>query len=127
MSLTSQWAATLQSGLEVVSDDPLRIMVVLGSRRHTVQVQEGPDWIRISARSVPPDRLADLGHRGLLALTFAAEPSEFVRLVVSDGWLLAVADLPRQSATVQELSNCVRAVATAADRREMIWTGLDVE
>lgn len=98
------------------------------SRKHVVRVAEGDDDFTLEATIVGPSVLAQMDRSPQLD---AWQRNRAVKLVGfrvdARGRLVAEARVPKHGLTSEEFRTYVLAVASEADRLELILTGKDIQ
>jgi hypothetical protein len=98
------------------------------SRRHTVRVVDGEDTIRLEATVVGPSVLEQLeGDHRVGAWRRNRLTSLVGFRIDARGRLLAEAAVPKIGLTGDEFKIYLRAVASEADRLELVFTGRDAQ
>jgi len=99
-----------------------------GSRRHTVRVIDCEDTIRLEATVVGPSTLEQLHSDHRMATWRRNRLTSLVAFRIDGrGRLLAEAAVPKVGLTPEEFKIYLRAIASEADRLELVFTGQDVQ
>jgi len=115
-------------GLVVCASSPLKICATIGARYHAVTIGLKQQWWRISGRIADPEAVPNPPTSDALLgqILVANQRAEMVVLGSSEsGMLEAYMDIP-DDANIGEMLDAVWAVARAADRWELLWTGKDI-